>query len=268
MKAHKDFLSLLQKRIGKNWDDAATVGDIFTQKMDIFQIYRSYLVNYNISIVALQALKQKKAKFKQLVNKFQRIQMRTSRLNLESFLIMPVQRIPRYLLLMADIKKYTAANHKDYELLTEAIDRLQKILSSHNSGIDPKASGYAQKMLGIAHSIGNVSDIPTKFTEGALVISGRRLVKDGRLQLSVKGQPEEKYCFMFNDLLLLCDEAENDDSGQPFTYTQGTPLKSLKIVENSKSSLELINNESTLNLLFSSEDICKEWTKVIKEYSN
>lgn len=143
-------------------------------------------------------------------------------------------------------------------------------------------------MLGIAHSIGNVSDIPTKFTEGvsnmiyykillikitllyyqALVISGRRLVKDGRLQLSVKGQPEEKYCFMFNDLLLLCDEAENDDSGQPFTYTQGTPLKSLKIVENSKSSLELINNESTLNLLFSSEDICKEWTKVIKEYSN
>lgn len=36
--------------------------------MDIFQIYRSYLVNYNISIVALQALKQKKAKFKQLVN--------------------------------------------------------------------------------------------------------------------------------------------------------------------------------------------------------
>lgn len=38
MKAHKDFLSLLQKRIGKNWDDAATVGDIFTQKVFILII--------------------------------------------------------------------------------------------------------------------------------------------------------------------------------------------------------------------------------------
>ena len=36
--------------------------------MNIFRLYREYLVNYNISIVALQSLKQNNSAFRQLVN--------------------------------------------------------------------------------------------------------------------------------------------------------------------------------------------------------
>lgn len=79
---------------------------------------------------------------------------------------MPVQRIPRYLLLLADIKKYTAQTHPDYEFLNFAIDSLTTTLQSHNSGIDPKASQYAQKLLSISSSIENVETIPIKLTEG------------------------------------------------------------------------------------------------------
>ena len=79
---------------------------------------------------------------------------------------MPVQRIPRYLLLMADIKKYTNPAHCDSAFLAEAIETLQATLRAHNEGIDPMASQYAQKLLAIASSIQNVEDIPSSITKG------------------------------------------------------------------------------------------------------
>lgn len=46
---------------------------------------------------------------------------------LESFLITPVQRIPRYNLLIKEIVKYTWPNHPDYEDLLAAMDKIKEI---------------------------------------------------------------------------------------------------------------------------------------------
>ena len=70
---------------------------------------------------------------------------------------------------LQDIKKYTAPTHPDFEFLTLAIERLSKMLQSHNSGIDPKAAQYAQKLLAIAYSIENVGDIPVTHTQGVSI---------------------------------------------------------------------------------------------------
>ena len=40
--------------------------------------------------------------------------------SLDSFLIMPIQRIPRYLLLLAELKKHTPLEHPDHAQLTKA----------------------------------------------------------------------------------------------------------------------------------------------------
>src|SRR3990167_4187381 len=92
--------------------------------------------------------------------------MKTLRLNLESFLIMPIQRMPRYLLLLTDLKKYTNVHHPDFEYLPNAIEGMNKILQSHNKQIDPKAAEYAQKLLAVSNSIANVDQIPESVTGG------------------------------------------------------------------------------------------------------
>ena len=38
--------------------------------------------------------------------------------NLESFLIMPIQRVPRYLLLLTELRKRTPADHRGLEVLS------------------------------------------------------------------------------------------------------------------------------------------------------
>jgi len=232
--------------------------------MNIFKQYRDYLVNYNISIVALQSLKQKNASFKQLVNRFQRAQMRTSRLSLESFLIMPVQRIPRYLLLLADIKKYTATTHPDFEFLTLANDTLKGTLQSHNSNIDPKASKYAQKLLSVSSSIENVEAIPEKYTQGSLVQSGRRLLREGRLSFRrAKAKPTERYCFVFNDIILICNEKSKGDE-HPFVFTDVLPMKGTKISSEATKGIKLANNDSTWDLKFCDNKTRENWLSAFK----
>ncbi len=39
--------------------------------------------------------------------------------NLESYLILPVQRLPRYVLLLREMHKHTPRTHSDYDLLAK-----------------------------------------------------------------------------------------------------------------------------------------------------
>ena len=43
-------------------------------------------------------------------------------LGLDSLLIEPIQRLPRYKLILTEIVKYTEQNHKDYNNLKQALD--------------------------------------------------------------------------------------------------------------------------------------------------
>lgn len=46
---------------------------------------------------------------------------------MDSFLIQPVQRIPRYKLLLSDILKNTPKEHVDYNMLQKALDEVSTI---------------------------------------------------------------------------------------------------------------------------------------------
>ncbi len=43
---------------------------------------------------------------------------------INSFLIRPIQRIPRYLLLLRDLVKHTETSHKDYDALAKALQQI------------------------------------------------------------------------------------------------------------------------------------------------
>ena len=50
------------------------------------------------------------------------------KLGIRDFLIMPVQRVPRYILLLKDILKHTETTHRDYQDLKDAMAMLQVCL--------------------------------------------------------------------------------------------------------------------------------------------
>jgi hypothetical protein len=43
-------------------------------------------------------------------------------MNLDDFLVKPVQRLPKYVLLLKDLFKHTEVDHPDYSLIKETLD--------------------------------------------------------------------------------------------------------------------------------------------------
>jgi len=59
---------------------------------------------------------------------FENEQKKTNALDLPSFLILPVQRIPRYMLLLTELDKYTEASHPDKKSLGKVKKERKKVL--------------------------------------------------------------------------------------------------------------------------------------------
>lgn len=117
-------------------------------------------MNYNQALATIQYLEKKYPEVKRIVSEFEQQQAALNGQNLHSFLVIPVQRIPRYILLLKvesllsqDCEKYTPDQHPDYAALQDAISQLDVTLKKMNSNINADESSRMQKLLDIAQSI-------------------------------------------------------------------------------------------------------------------
>ena len=56
--------------------------------------------------------------------------------NMESLLVLPIQRLPRYELIFKEIIKRTTEDHHDYDNLKDAFDKIKGIISTINKKMD------------------------------------------------------------------------------------------------------------------------------------
>lgn len=70
------------------------------QHVNFLTEYQPYLVNYNQALATIQYLEKKYPEVKRIVAEFEQQQAALNGQNLHSFLVIPVQRIPRYILLL------------------------------------------------------------------------------------------------------------------------------------------------------------------------
>jgi len=143
---HKTFLDQLQDRIGK-WNDASILSDIFLANSDFFKNYLPYIANFGESLLTFCLLANKYKELGPIVKAFDDFQAKSSRLSLESLMVMPVQRLPRYILLLKEMKKYTGkVNPKEEEKLGLALEKIQVAMTEINQK-SPKGNLDSVKLL-------------------------------------------------------------------------------------------------------------------------
>jgi len=227
--SHQPFLKMLNERFS-SWKDTTTIGDIFLN-MDFIKLYRLYIHNYNMSFAATFYLTKSYVAFEKVIQKFEEEQKKSTRLNLDSFLIMPVQRVPRYILLLKDMLKYTQPSHPDWPMLQQALDKIQSTLSDINATINKESMEHARKMMEINNRIDGTFEI--------LVHPKRRFVYEGTLIgfpnndpsqttkfrsstiknfLKKEEFPEASYYFLFNDLWVCCYPKKHSETEKLFDY--------------------------------------------------
>lgn len=132
-------------------------------------------------------------------------------------MIQPVQRIPRYRLLLADLVKYTEVDHHDRKALIEALEKMGETAS------------YLEKKSEEAENTTKVLEIQSHLSGNFqnLAQPGRRFVRQGILsswELENKNvkKPRERQVFLFNDTLVETEELNKNqkkkDQPSPFLY--------------------------------------------------
>jgi hypothetical protein len=117
---------------------------------------------------------------------------------LDQFLIMPVQRIPRYNLLLRELVKHTWPMHPDFAVLDAGVERLSNIAMFLN-----EKKREAEALQRTFH----VQEILDKGGSNVQVSNGvRRYLHEGELYDS-QGKPIVVY--LFSDLLVICGD-KND----------------------------------------------------------
>jgi len=88
---------------------------------------------------------------------------------MDAFLILPIQRIPRYNLLLSDLVKHTWADRSDYENLRQSLSKMQEVVYYINER--KRESENINKILE------NQGKLTGKYE--SLIDSQRRLVREG-----------------------------------------------------------------------------------------
>ena len=90
--------------------------------------YVSYCNNFDHAIQALDECKEKSEKFRKFLETTGGVK-RVKKYQLAAFLTLPVQRLPRYILLLRDLVKHTHPSHPDATSLRAGLEKIQWAVS-------------------------------------------------------------------------------------------------------------------------------------------
>ncbi|KAH3744703.1 rho guanine nucleotide exchange factor 39 [Pelomyxa schiedti] len=132
---HKVLLENLNQ-----WDssgrETSTLCGIFLKLADFFKSYITYVNNYPTALAALREQEKSNEQFIAFMQEaFERAKMSKpeSNVHIASLLIMPIQRIPRYVLLLKELLKLTPPTDKDLAKLVEALHKVETVAQHLNT---------------------------------------------------------------------------------------------------------------------------------------
>jgi len=100
------------------------MGKIFVELSPIFIIYTQYISNYPTALALFNEVSKKPECQQFFQSAKERFRKETkSKLDIVDLLILPVQRLPRYVLLLTELLKRTPTEHLDYPSIQDAIQK-------------------------------------------------------------------------------------------------------------------------------------------------
>ena len=186
-----EVLLLPETQIGTLTDQSMAVALIFIEHSALFRGYAFYASNHMHAFSTLLELRAKNKEFMQFYDRA-KSDLRCAHQNLESLLIMPAQRIPRYEIFLKRLLKHTSPQHHDYEPLKRAVTLIVDV------------NDDVESTMKIAESRNEVSSIEASFGNSVQLSSpSRRFILNVAVKFN-EGRRESKCrLFLFNNLLLV-----------------------------------------------------------------
>ncbi|EPB80337.1 RhoGEF domain protein [Ancylostoma ceylanicum] len=237
------LLAALSSRI-EEWDKDSVIGDVLLAhfaKQSMIETYISFVDNFKYAKAAITQARGKPS-FEKYYNRCCRDHR--NKLDLDSLLISPIQRVPRYELLVKQLIKHTPTEHPDHEVLLRAqrhIHNLAVAINQHKEAHEQ----MEQRLREIEAIVDGLDD---------LVSTGRNLVRYDMVQMRCRGDEKRQRCvFTLSDQLVLT------------SVRRKNPMKNSKLITQSADFLDSNRFKLIIKISLDDVEIAKDTLKVLQE---
>jgi len=263
----------------ESWHVEAKIGEVMLKAMKLLEAHSTYCEQYSKSVALRQDVLGGKVELegKNSLLLFQQF-LQVAKLmpqadlkSLEDLLIMPVQRVPRYKLLLTELYEKTPKNHPDFKDLQHALNLTQHLALSINE--NTRQAEATERYFGLQEVVTGLETLPENSQRGVL---DRR---DKLLVLGIGGKLAQVSVILMTDGVLFClankktraSLISRSDNPKPLKVAQWAPYNRDLAVELAPSAeLQGRQHENVLTIgsvyvVMPSPEAAQEWLRVIKE---
>ncbi|XP_048199767.1 FYVE, RhoGEF and PH domain-containing protein 3 isoform X2 [Perognathus longimembris pacificus] len=255
---HGQFLlPELQTRITEEWDTNPRLGDILQKLAPFLKMYGEYVKNFDRAMALVSTWTQRSLPFKDVIHSIQKQEV-CGNLTLQHHMLEPVQRVPRYELLLKDYLKRLPRDAPDWKDAERSLELISTAANHSNAAI--RKMEKMHKLLEVYEQLGGEEDIVNPANE---------LIKEGQIQkLSAKnGTAQDRHLFLFNSMVLYC-VPKLRLMGQKFSVREKMDISDLQVQDivkpNAAPTFTIKGRRRSLELQTRTEEEKKEWIQVIQ----
>ncbi|XP_075431016.1 FYVE, RhoGEF and PH domain-containing protein 3 [Ascaphus truei] len=255
---HGQFLlPELKTRITQEWNTNPRIGDILQKLAPFLKMYGEYVKNFDKAMDMVNTWTQRSSVFKEVIHTIQKEDV-CGNLTLQHHMLEPVQRIPRYELLLKDYLKKLPEDSPDRKDSEKSLELISTAANHSNAAI--RKMEKMHKLLEVYERLGGEEDIVNPANE---------LIKEGHIQkLSAKnGTAQDRYLYLFNSMLLYC-VPKLRLMGQKFSVREKIDIAGIQVQEivkqNTSRTFLIIGKKRSLELQARTEEEKKQWIQVIQ----
>ncbi|KAM3618280.1 uncharacterized protein V6R79_018530 [Siganus canaliculatus] len=252
----KFLLPELKTRITGEWDSNPRIGDILQKLAPFMKMYGEYVKNFDRAMDLVNTWNQRSSQFKSVVQNIQKQDV-CGNLTLQHHMLEPVQRIPRYELLLRDYLKKLPDDALDRKDAEKALELISTAANHSNAAI--RKMEKMHKLLEVYERLGGEEDIVNPANE---------LIKEGHIKkMSAKnGTAQDRYLYLFNNMVLYC-VPKLRLMGQKFSVRERIDIAGMEVQENVKQNLPhtfaIIGKRRSLELQARTAEEKEDWIQVI-----
>ncbi|XP_058498897.1 LOW QUALITY PROTEIN: faciogenital dysplasia [Solea solea] len=252
----KFLLPELKTRITGEWDSNPRIGDILQKLAPFMKMYGEYVKNFDRAMDLVNTWTQRSSLFKSVVQNIQKQDV-CGNLTLQHHMLEPVQRIPRYELLLKDYLKKLPEDALDRKDAEKALELISTAANHSNAAI--RKMEKMNKLLEVYERLGGEEDIVNPANE---------LIKEGHIKkMSAKnGTAQDRYLYLFNNMVLYC-VPKLRLMGQKFSVRERIDIAGMEVQENVKQNLPhsfaIIGKQRSLELQARTAEEKEDWIQVI-----
>ncbi|XP_028256362.1 FYVE, RhoGEF and PH domain-containing protein 4-like isoform X2 [Parambassis ranga] len=243
---HSQFLLPDLENCICHWNESPGLGKVLLQHAPFLRMYADYVRNFDQAMELVRTWTDRSSVFRNIIEDIQSQEMCGS-LTLQHHMLEPVQRVPRYEMLLNDYLKKLPEDNPDYKHAQKSLQTISMAATHSNSAIHKAVS--LKRLLAIYEMVG----------EEEVVNPTNEFLKEGRLlKLAARNTSAmERHLFLFSLV------------GQRFTVRCRIGVDGMEVQQTTNEdhpyTFQVSGKEKTLELQASSEPDRDEWIKVIQE---